>query len=882
MFLITFSITSELNAQNGIIGAGFSSGWSNPGNIGNFVAGAGSSRIYTTNPGGTGNQFFRMVRNWGGNNSEFSPSASCCGGCDAAVSAFDTEIFAGNTNCTNGAWYINCPNTTDNYVFKTPDGPSGTSFVVFRVQGAVRSITSVSQAPIAASVAVSQGVAVTATPSAALSTGQAVYIRYTTNGFATSTVAQMTFSAGNYVATIPGQASGTTVNYYIFTSGVSNVATNGSNADFYSINLNNNGGSNYSYTVSNLYLSANTGNYTTGSTWLGGVVPPTNAAIQILNSHNVTLNTAATVSSITINAGGTFTASDATPRTFTISNNTSSTTLNKVGNWINGTGGSTVVFSGSATHTIAGTISLQNVQASTGLNFGTAGTITTNFQLNAGGFVSGNAPIYGIGSSLIYSTGGAYGRGLEWSNTSGAGYPNNVRVSNNSTIDLSNGGPSVARACAGNLTVDDGSTLNMNNMTANLTVNGNITLGSSGTATLTLSNQIGGDLLLGGDWNRNASSILNNNNRQVSFIGGSSQTIIGQTTFDFLRINNTGGVVLNNPITVNQQLDLSSGRITLGTNNVVMGATSSIINASTNSFIITNSTGLLLQQVAAVQKIFPVGFNSTNYTPVRLTQNGTSDQISVRVNNSVPPFTQTPNNASRMVNLEWTINEAVAGGNSLLTEFEWRNANEAGSFIRTNGVFHANWNGSAFEIRNANFAGANPYTSTSTADYTGNLSNQIFLIGNVNGILSCLSTVANGDWNTGSTWAGGIVPPIGAVVCLNHDVTATATNPAVMSSVTLSSGSSLDIGTGRTLNIANSGSIVNNTGATQNLGNGSVVFAGTAITSGQPLIINNMSVVGFVTNVSTITLLGTLTIAGAGANFSSGIDYGASSTLRYA
>jgi len=880
IFIVSLFFSFQASAQNGLIGAGFAPGWSNPSQIAYMSASAGSSRIIIRNPGGTGDQYFRVVRGWGGNNSEFSPSAACCGGCDLAVPSFNSEVFAANTNCTNGAWFINCPNTTDNYVFKTPDGPSGTSFVVFRIQGAVQSISSVSQTPLNGSVAVSQGVVVTATPSSALASGQAVYIRYTTNGFTTSTVAQMTLSGSNYVATIPGQAAGTTVNYYIFTSGTANVASNGSNADFYTINLNNNGGSNYSYTVSNLYLSSSTGDYNTGSTWLGGVVPPSNAAIQILNGHNVTLNTAATVSAITINAGGTFTASDATPRTLTINNNTSGTTLNKIGTWANGTGGSTVSFTGTGIHTIAGTISLQNAQTSSGLNFGAASTITGNFTINGGGFVSSNAPTYGIGSSLIYNTGGSYGRGLEWSSTSGAGYPNNVQINSGTTVDLSaNGGTATARVCAGNLSISDGCGLTLNNMTASLTVNGNITLGTAGTANLTLSNAIGGDLNIGGNWIRNATSTLINNNRQISFTGGASQTITGQTTFDFLRINNTGGVVLNNSITVNQQLDLSSGRITLGTNNLVMGVASSIINANTNSFVITNDTGMLQQQVSGTQKSFPVGYNSTNYTPARLTQNGTAEQISIRVN-SAPPFTQSPNNATRMVNLEWTVNESVAGANSILTEFEWRSTNEAGSFNRTNGVFHANWNGSAFEIRNANFAGANPYTSTSTNDYVGNLSNQVFIIGNVNGILSCLSTVANGDWNTGSTWAGGIVPPSGAVVCLNHNVTATSTDPSVMNSVTLNSGSSLDIGAGRTLTISTSGSIINNSGSSQNLGDGSIVLAGTTVITGQPLVINNLSVTGSITNVSTINLVGTLTI-NLGASFSGPITYGNSSTLLY-
>jgi hypothetical protein len=880
-FLLLFQPSSF--AQNGLIGSGFGPGWSNPSNIVYFGASAGNSRIATRNPGGTGNQYFRMVRAWSGNNSEFSPSASCCGGCDAAVGAFDTEIFAANTSCTNGAWYINCANTTDNYVFKTPNGASGTSFVVFKIQGAVRIVSSVAQAPLASSVAVSQPVTVNATLDGALSTGQAVYLRYTTNAYSTSTVVQLTGSGLSYSATIPGFASGTNVSYYLFTSGASNVSGTGSNADLYTINLNNNGGSNYTYTVSNLYLSNATGNYNTGSTWLGSVVPPSGAAIQILNTHNVTLNINATVSAITINTGGTFTGSDGSARSLTISNGVSGTTLNKSGTWANGTGGNTLIFSGAATHTIAGTSSFQHVIANTGINFGTTSTITGNFQMNFGGFVSTNAPIYGSSSSLIYNTTGTYGRGLEWSATSGAGYPNHVQISNSTTLNLGNGATGTARACAGNLVIDDGSTLSMNVggsvMTAALTVNGNVTLGSSGTAILVLSGSVGGDILVKGNWTRNSSSIFTTNNRQITFGGSALQTITGQTTFDYFRINNSSGLSLASPITINQQLDLSLGKITLGSNSITMGNSSSIVNASTTSYVITNGAGQLLQYVTGSVKEFPIGTSSTIYSPARLTQNGTADVIGIRVEGA-PTFIQTPNDINKMVNLEWVLNENTAGGNSLITEFEWKPVNEAGSFVRANGVFHADWNGSSFNIRNATVAGSDPYTSTSTIDYTGNLSNQLFLMGNINGITSCLTSVAAGDWNTTSTWSGGIIPPAGSTVCLNHAITVSAVDPSGIFAVTLNSGSSLSIASGRTFTISNNGSILNNSGASTNLGSGTVNLLGAATLSGSPITITNMTVRGLLMTSASVTLNGILTVK-SGAFFNSGINYGSSSTLYY-
>ncbi len=265
--LITVAGVGAISAQNAIIGSGFTNGWSNSADLVYFGASAGSTRILSLPARGTGNQYFRLVRGWGGNNSEMSPSASCSGGQDAEISTFGTVTTVSNANCGNSAYFINAPNTTDNYVFKTPDGASGTSFVTFRVQGAVRSISSVSRdvsSPIAG-----QNIVVTAALDGALSTGQDVYLRYTNNNYTPSTVVKMTGSGTSYSATIPSttNTNGSTVSYYVFTSGNSNVAVDGSNADLYSINLNNNGGPNYSYAPS----AANVLVTSTGGTGAAGV-----------------------------------------------------------------------------------------------------------------------------------------------------------------------------------------------------------------------------------------------------------------------------------------------------------------------------------------------------------------------------------------------------------------------------------------------------------------------------------------------------------------------------------------------------------------------------------------------------------------------------------
>lgn len=110
-FLVFYGFSSF--AQDGIIGAGFTTGW-NSGDALGFSSSFGTSRIITRNPSNTGNQYFRLMNN--GGSSQYGP-----------FNCVDTDWSSGVNNkyenmpiCSGGAFYINCPNTTDNYIFKTP------------------------------------------------------------------------------------------------------------------------------------------------------------------------------------------------------------------------------------------------------------------------------------------------------------------------------------------------------------------------------------------------------------------------------------------------------------------------------------------------------------------------------------------------------------------------------------------------------------------------------------------------------------------------------------------------------------------------------------------------------------------------------------------
>lgn len=545
-----------------------------------------------------------------------------------------------------------------------------------------------------------------------------------------------------------------------------------------------------------------------------------------------------------------------------------------------------------------------------GVNFG-SGTVTIQsggvFNINAGGFVNTNAPAYSTGSSLWYLTGGAYDRGLEWSTTSGKGYPHHV-VIGSSTLSPAGAGAAKANVpfqCGGNLTINSGANIYMdysgNNMTEDLRILGNLNL----VGNLSGSGTAGSDIFIGGNWTNNGVATANffPNGRQVTFDGGSAQTIGGSNTtvpaFDYLAISNTlGDVTTSKSLTANNRLQMNSGKLIIGNNNMTIGATGYIDLGGVTSYIVTNGTGSVSQIVNGGDDWFPVGPSITAFGPVTLNQSGTGETINVRAINvaglALPSYANAVNDTSQMVKIEWVMNESVAGANSLRTTFGWQGAGTAGAsnlegsgFDRTSAVYHASHNGTRYVVRPTNAtAGSNPYYSTSTIaqPYTATMAaNQRFVVGNINGILPCLQTALAGDWNTATNWVDLVVPPTGSSVCINHAMTLAAAppNPSI---VTINGpNGDLTLGGAVVLTFEPDGTFTNNkTGF--NMTAGSVVFqTGTSTINGsQAAGFNNLQLNGNTTLTTVPTINNQLEIKSGGFILSAnGPNYGASSTLIY-
>ncbi len=240
----------SLKGQNALVGADFSTGWnggcgSASSDLSYFSGSAGGTYVSNAlNARTTGNQYWRFAVDWSGTHSQLTISP----GSDTQVNA-GTKYSLSSSCTTSGAMYTNVTSTAHQYIFKTLNAgtsPTG-DFVFFRVEGDVRSVSSVSRditGPIT-----DDNVVITANLDGALSAGQSVYLRYTTDGYSSSTIVEMTGSGTTYTGIVPAAANtyGTTVSYYLFTSG-SGLTIAPADADLFTININNNGGSNYSYT----------------------------------------------------------------------------------------------------------------------------------------------------------------------------------------------------------------------------------------------------------------------------------------------------------------------------------------------------------------------------------------------------------------------------------------------------------------------------------------------------------------------------------------------------------------------------------------------------------------------------------------------------------
>ncbi len=454
---------------------------------------------------------------------------------------------------TNGRWYT--VNWRDN-------GYAGTSAIFMETSANPVTLSSVSFTP--ENPAPTEAVTVTLTTSAAPSTGERVFVRYSTDGFSTSSFVQFSFSGTTGTATIPGLSSGTNVSFYVFSTTIASPSH--ADADMQTIRFNNNGGLNYGYSVIVATLSNQTGSWTTGTTWVGGTPPSASANVIIKSGHTVTLNDDAIVSNITIESGATLVFQNGSARRLTIDPNSNFTNNGTL------THNDGVLILKNNTTTRGSSASQFNDVIIDGLNINMLydySKINGTLEIKSGN-IENNAPELRTGSTLKYTQGGSYTRETEWNN------PYHLVISNGTTLELNPGAWSGDfHPIGGNLTIEAGSSFDFQNSNRSISVVGNVNLDG----TLVLSTVAGGDLLVAGNWNRTGT--LTHNNRMVTFNATSgTQTLTGHTTFAYLRINNSGSdLVMNDGITITQAMYVENGAsLNMGTQLIDGAGTFQLVN----------------------------------------------------------------------------------------------------------------------------------------------------------------------------------------------------------------------------------------------------------------------------------------------------------------
>lgn len=180
----------------------------------------GTTRWKTTFTGLSGGAF--LFTSGGGN-----PWANKWCEVNVTMNTLQNYVFQGGPNnniaCNPSKYYT--------MVWKD-NGYSNTQAIFMETSAAPITLSSTSQSPFAGNVTPSDAVVVTITLSAPKSAEENVYVRYTTDGYSTSTMVTATGSGTSYSATIPAQPDGTTIQYYAMTSTATGITAD---HDMYSL-----------------------------------------------------------------------------------------------------------------------------------------------------------------------------------------------------------------------------------------------------------------------------------------------------------------------------------------------------------------------------------------------------------------------------------------------------------------------------------------------------------------------------------------------------------------------------------------------------------------------------------------------------------------------
>ncbi len=391
-----------------------------------------------------------------------------------------------------------------------------------------------------------------------------------------------------------------------------------------------------------------------------------------------------------------------------------------------------------------------------------------------------------------------------------------------------------------------------------LTLNGNLNIDNGGVFKIFDTNSIRQTFNIAGNLTNNGSIMVptgfgSTDNTLITFNGSTPQTISGTGSFgsylQSVTFANTSTATPNiiwntNNVVIGRTLTLTNARVSLNGNKIFLGNTTSAtanltagltITAGSNSgFLpggtisrrITTGSTIPVGDPTATQGQFPIitsnGFNRSLFINRSA---GTSTQLAVNYTDdntiaTVTGVTETGYTINKRLNSNWTV--TVDGVSATTNTYRV-------ALMGANGLFPVNGN-SRVLYANAAIAGTHePGTTTPSvrrAGLTEAMLTQAPLYIGLADADNSISTVASGDWNTGSTWSTGTVPVSSAIVAIQPGHTVTVAGNVNATNVTVALGGALTLNSGdfnlgdtgnktRIMNI--NGTMTVNSGATLNV-----------------------------------------------------------------
>ncbi len=231
--------------------------------------------------------------------------------------------------------------------------------------------------------------------------------------------------------------------------------------------------------------------------------------------------------------------------------------------------------------------------------------------------------------------------------------------------------------------------------------------------------QSGASVVVQGDVTSN-SNILGDG--KLVLKGTTSQNVsMNGNTIPNLEVDNTSNVNLTSNTQIGSNLTFTNGKINAGNFDVKFSSTATVTGATDSKYIVTGGTGKVTKAgLSTTAFTYPVGFNSSSYNPLTISNSGTSDDISVRcLDSAYLSGTSGTSLSADVVNTSWDLTESVAGGSNLSITANWAATDELSGFNRTKGAISnyitapaANIGWDALNTNLASATGTGPYSTT--------------------------------------------------------------------------------------------------------------------------------------------------------------------------